>query len=147
MPMPRPGRYLENSDISATALITALTRGSDFASSRRSASGSFPAAAATSSLNGSAATLSYPAPVLRHGQIVRARQHEFPRLFHDAGQYGGLDRDIRRDPPAEAATEILLVHDDLVWRRLQNPGHDEGDEGGELGAGPDFRGLAVFGDG
>ena len=49
MPRPRPGRFFFQFAISATALMTAWARGWSLVSSSRSASGSTPLAAATSS--------------------------------------------------------------------------------------------------
>jgi hypothetical protein len=63
--MARPLRL--KSDISATALITALARGLSLVSSSRSASGSLPAAAPTSSRKASAANLLWPEPMPRQG--------------------------------------------------------------------------------
>jgi len=72
------------------------------------------------------------------GNILLTCEDQLHGLFRDVGDDGGLDRRVRPDTPAVATAEKLLVHPDLIRRRLQNAGDDLRGQRAELRTGPDI---------
>ena len=83
-------------------------------------------------------------PRTRGGDVFLAREDQLHWFLRDVGENRRLDRCVRPDAPAVAATEKLLMHPDLIRRRLQNAGDDLGGQRAELRAGPDIGRLAVL---